>query len=242
VNLPLNVDPAEINRLVDEVVKRLRGGASTHQPLPAAQPPQATAQPPQATAQPPQATQTPAAVPPPANVLRLPDSVITLDLLRNRLTGVDTVETSAGAVITPAVRDELNIRSIKLAIYTRSSAPKRSLVVGVADCKHRVDAMLQPLQTEVSHRGEVSEVVTALQNAVAAGGVAVLFCSQPFKATIAANRCETTFAAHVATLADAQQAAAGAEANLLVIDPSRSNPVVIRQILQLLQNSDAGGS
>ncbi len=205
-----NINAAEIDRLVDEVVKRLR------RTMPALQAP--------------------------SNTLRIADRVVTLASLSDQLTDIDTVEVSPQAVITPAVRDELKAMGIQLSVTTQPADSNRRVIAGVASCKQRVDAMLHPAGVEVLHRGEVSDVVTALQAAVAGGSAAMLFCGEPYKATVLAGRCDKTRVANVSTLDDARQALRQVAANMLVIDPSRCNPVVIRQMAELLQTSHTDGS
>jgi hypothetical protein len=55
-----------------------------------------------------------------ASELTLSDRVITLATLRDRLTNVGRIVVPSRAVVTPAVRDELNKRQIALVRQTKS--------------------------------------------------------------------------------------------------------------------------
>jgi hypothetical protein len=84
----MNLTAADIDRIVAEVVRRLRAIMAT--------------------------SSTPAAaVRETTNSLNLSDKVITLQTLRGRLEGITTVIVSERAIVTPAVKDELRDRKIR---------------------------------------------------------------------------------------------------------------------------------
>jgi hypothetical protein len=84
----MNLTAADIDRIVAEVVRRLRAiMANSSTPVSAAR----------------EATSS----------LNLSDNVITLQTLRGRLEGITTVIVSERAIVTPAVKDELRDRKIR---------------------------------------------------------------------------------------------------------------------------------
>lgn len=84
----MNLTAADIDRIVAEVVRRLRAiMANSSTPVSAAR----------------EATSS----------LNLSDKVITLQTLRGRLEGITTVIVSERAIVTPAVKDELRDRKIR---------------------------------------------------------------------------------------------------------------------------------
>jgi hypothetical protein len=84
----MNLTAADIDRIVAEVVRRLRAIMAT--------------------------SSTPvAAVRETASSLNLTDKVITLQTLRGKLDGITTVIVSERAIVTPAVKDELRDRKIR---------------------------------------------------------------------------------------------------------------------------------
>lgn len=88
----MNLTPAEIDRIVAEVVRRLRAmTAASSTPAPVAK------------------------VRETASELKMEDRVITLSALKGRLDGVNKLIFSNRAVVTPAVKDELKQRGITWA-------------------------------------------------------------------------------------------------------------------------------
>ncbi|QDU29959.1 hypothetical protein ETAA8_50770 [Anatilimnocola aggregata] len=90
----MNLSPADIDRIVAEVVRRLR-------PLLAA---------------------SPAAPVEKSNELKLNDKVVTLRTLHGRLEGISRLIVDQRAVVTPAVKDELRQRGISWERSTTNQA------------------------------------------------------------------------------------------------------------------------
>jgi hypothetical protein len=84
----MNLTEADIDRIVAEVVRRLRALMATSSPAPVK------------------------GAPEPSRELRLSDKVITLQSLKGRLEGITKVIVADHAIITPAVKDELRDRKI----------------------------------------------------------------------------------------------------------------------------------
>ena len=92
----MNLTAAEIDRIVAEVVRRVRAlAAKSSTP--------ATSQKPETTGS-----------------LNLNDKVITLGTIKGRLEGVSTVIVSDRAIVTPAVKDELRDRKIRWERTTKA--------------------------------------------------------------------------------------------------------------------------
>ena len=83
----MNLTPADIDRIVAEVVRRLRALVATSTPAPI------------------QKTET-------NSSLNLNDKVITLATIKGKLEGITTVVVSERAIVTHAVRDELRDKKI----------------------------------------------------------------------------------------------------------------------------------
>jgi len=92
----MNLTPAEIDRIVAEVVRRLRTLMASSSPAP---------------------------VKFTSNELHLDEKVITLRTLEGRLEGINKVIVATRAVITPAVKDELRQRKIA---WERATTKARS--------------------------------------------------------------------------------------------------------------------
>lgn len=94
----MNLTAADIDRIVAEVVRRLRALAASSTP---------------ASSQKTEANSS----------LNLNEKVITLATLKGRLDGISTLIVSERAIVTPAVKDELRDRKIR---WKRSSIKARS--------------------------------------------------------------------------------------------------------------------
>lgn len=95
----MNLTAAEIDRIVAEVVRRVRALAATSSMPAPSQKPETTSS------------------------LNLNDKVITLATLKGKLEGITTVIVSDRAIVTPAVKDELRDRKIR---WERTTTKARS--------------------------------------------------------------------------------------------------------------------
>ncbi len=91
----MNLTPADIDRVVAEVVRRLRALAATSPPAPI-QKPESTSS------------------------LHLSEKVITLATIKGRLDGITAVVVGERAIITHAVKDELRDRKIRCERLTKA--------------------------------------------------------------------------------------------------------------------------
>jgi len=103
----MNLSPADIDRIVAEVVRRLRAmSAASNDRGRESLAKKDSANHNDSTRQ---------RLPTPAAELQLSDRVITLSALKGRLDGVNKLVVSSRAVVTPAVKDELKQRGITWA-------------------------------------------------------------------------------------------------------------------------------
>ncbi|MCA9196272.1 MAG: hypothetical protein KDA87_02000 [Planctomycetales bacterium] len=112
----MTIDAAEIDRIVAEVVRRLQALPSNSDAIaaPVVNLPSESDRSPNRLA---------ASSP---NQLVIADRLVTLELLKGRLQGVDTVLVQPNAVVTPAVKDELRLKKIALRSDCGANAVVRS--------------------------------------------------------------------------------------------------------------------
>ena len=176
--------------------------------------------------------------------VRLNERVISLDSLDERIQGVDRIVLSARAVITPAARDELRQRGIVVTHASSDVESGRKLVVCLTELNQ--DLNLDVIKRESSGRWTTIEMlrsdnlVTAvgtLANRLIGGGVhGILVTSVPTVAVCLANRYSSIRAAWIH---DASEVAAATQligANLLIVEASTQGhlewPAILRDYFQ----------
>lgn len=174
--------------------------------------------------------------------LQLEPRTITLGLIHGRLQGVKEVLVSAGAVVTPSVRDELRKRQIALRFRSESAgdSPVRARVVlGVAGGMHANGAALAAVTAETAGAARIDrecvlEVVRQVSQAVAGnkGRIGVLLTDRPAVALCLANRQASVRAAWGVSVASVREAARLIGANLLVVDPSQHGLYELRGMIR----------
>ncbi len=221
----MNASAEEIQRIVDEVVRRLCNSVSDGSDV------------------------EPTTVSAPIHNdrggdVRLNERVISLDSLDERIQGVDRIVLSARAVITPAARDELRQRGIVVTHASSDVESGRKLVVCLTELKQ--DLNLDVIKRESSGRWTTIEtlrsdnLVTAvgtLANRLIGGGVhGILVTSVPIVAVCLANRYSSIRAAWIH---DASEVAAATQligANLLIVEASTQGhlewPAILRDYFQ----------
>jgi hypothetical protein len=222
----------DLEAIVREVLRRLRqlgagvgqagsGGAGTEkQPPAAAVTPQPAHQPGQ---------------------LQLAERTITMGLVAGRLQGVKEVLVSAGAVVTPSVRDELRKRRIGLRVGGEASAETRAragLVLGVAGGANATGSALAAVQAEAGSaqridRDCVLEVVRQVSQTVAAQQrIGLVLTDRPAVALCLANRQASIRAAWGVSVASVREAANLIGANLLVVNPAQHGAYELRGMIR----------
>ena len=150
--------------------------------------------------------------------LRLHEKLITLTAVRNRLTGIQVLEVSDRAIVTPAVIDELRERGVRLARQTNvepnnNSAPQFLLFAPHTKHSHNQIAVQQVESPELEVTAqEISSHVIAKNHAA-------IWCSpRPFAAVMATRPHPAMRAVQLASFQDLPLVMAQVDANVLILD------------------------
>jgi hypothetical protein len=163
-----------------------------------------------------------------AHELSLTDSVVSLGQLEGRLEGIRRVVLRPGAVVTPAVRDELRRRRVTLTFGNASGDQVRAagqLLVGTGtDCHppKRLAAAAAAAGWTIRQLEAVplEEQVHQLQNLVCdRGRLGLLLGHEPAMAVCLANRHPPLRAAWAVDVASVDRAVPSIAANVLVVGP-----------------------
>jgi ribose 5-phosphate isomerase RpiB len=225
----MSLATVDIDRIVAEVVRRLRSHAAPSSTVPASTVPVSTVSASNA-----------------AGELVLTDKVITLSLLKGKLTGVSKLTVGERAIVTPAVRDELKQRGI---VWSRSSS-QRSGTTSIGLLTAATDeASATALKVIRCPRIERIETGASMSLENTAKDLArhmtarqipgLLVSNRPYAALVAASQAQGIRAAIVKTTADVEQAAAEAAVNLFVVSPLQTTPTVLKNIAQAIATAAA---
>jgi len=218
----LTATPEEIERIVREVMAQLVAASTTvASPSPAATP----------------AADSPAG----RQDERFVDSrVVTLESIAGRLQEAKQLVVPQGALVTPAVRDELRRRGIAL-VRGRQAASAQETLPGVflvaGRTRHDPNAVLQMLlQNGIDVQTESSDCMIAttdkLAAAVARGQLGVLWTRHTSAGLCLANRHAGVRAVSAAGVSATAAAVAAVGANVLVVDPTVGTAYEKKQILR----------
>lgn len=217
----------EIDRIVREVIRRLRDGAGGPNAVEMNR------------GQTESATATVSTPPQSPGDLRVEDRVVSLAAVDGRLEGMRRLITRRDAVITPSVRDEIRERGIELVrgggSETDSIASPRSALAVVGEASSQLIGALVPLFDRVD-RFVDGDLVTAIQRLARGlrdhGGVGVLVTTQPAAAQHLAGRVEAvrlTLAVDERTVREATEMIG---ANLLVVDAQRRDATTAASLVR----------
>jgi len=164
---------------------------------------------------------------PAAGTVSFGDRVISVELLRDRLTDARTIQVRPGAIITPAARDYLRERNIEVTSQADQPSAAGSPNMIFAAAAERFDlAALIPLlagaaaEAEIVPTGAFMAVVKQTMERITSGDRrGVLFTEQTAAAVCVANRNRSVRAVQAGGCEEVREAAAAVGANLLVIDP-----------------------
>ncbi|MEK6235926.1 MAG: hypothetical protein N2C14_14555 [Planctomycetales bacterium] len=224
-------DPVEIEQLVRAVLQRLgRAPASNTAP---------------ALVSPVSASSALVEEPPSnPNKLTWVEPVVSATDLLDRLHGVAVVVVSPAAVVTPAARDLLKERNVRLEISAAAAVSANGtcpLAIGIAATDFDPQGLLKSLRTEIGNVETVNadgllDATDRLCDRAADGETrSLLLTGDPFAATCLANRRSGVRAARVVRLADVHEAIESVAANLLIVDPSRHGVFELKQIAREFQ-------
>jgi hypothetical protein len=217
----------EIDRIVREVIKRLRDDATNPHVAETNVGPTVSA------------TEPIRSEPHSPRDLRVADRVVSLAAIDGRLDGIRRLITRCDAVITPSVRDEIRQRGI---VLVRGDGPEadpatqtKKVLAVVGEASGQLIAELEPLVGRVVRfpAGDLVTAVRQLTREVTSRDVlGVLLTAQPVVAQYLANRVDevrATWAVDEKTLRGATETIG---ANLLVVDANRGSPAATASLVR----------
>jgi hypothetical protein len=173
------------------------------------------------------------------------DRVITLASLDGRLNGANVLRVVRGAIVTPAVRDELKARNIRLEIAENPAAnPVKNhvkVVLGIADTPEDVSTATSAVQSHLTGLANVQSMQHAdLGTLVARVGeavttrtaLAVVWSRRPAAAACLANRHRGIRAVWACTPKALREAFATIAPNVLAYNPAEHPAFAQRTMLQ----------
>ncbi len=177
-----------------------------------------------------------ASLQPDATRLRLELPLITLEELRNNLSGIKVVEVPRRAVVTPAVLDELRQRGVKLQrlsphdLRLSSSTQSSPSVMLVAP---NGMVMQQSTAAKVVEDADPQTTLQAIVGHVATPGNGAVWCSpRPFATALATRTQPQLRAVQLTSFGDLKQAVAEAQPNVLILDPRQWSAPAIANLLR----------
>ncbi len=214
----MNLTATQIEDIVRVVVERLRTGVAA--PLV-----QATAITPERNVE---------AI---AGEVTLSERVITLESLTDQLVGTKAILVHPKAVVTPAVKDLLRQKNIRLVRQLPSKVSKTSrpaplvLVANESSQQMLSKRMCTQQATLITARDAASDVSTIEQH-LAAGKVGAVWCSETPYANVAATLGSKTLrAVQLFGLQDLPHAIEQARPNVLILDGRTWNPSAITNLV-----------
>lgn len=199
----MNPQPLDIERIVQEVLRRLQRHAFEAAGIAHPNEPNAS------------------------NELVISDRVITLRHVEGRLDGVAQVVAPTGAVVTPSVRDELRRARVALKYCSQLQAsPQRTAAKNgpgpwlLVDGELATGLISATSIVPAERRRTTRDLATALRESAAdlGAGRVVIVTSRAMVATALANRIASLRAAHIREAEDLAAADEQLGANVLVVD------------------------
>lgn len=182
--------------------------------------------------------------------LSLAESVVTLDGLKGKLSGVKTLVMPRGAVITPSARDELKKQRIRLEFAAGTKTRTQTsaqLVVSVVTPYNwgPLDRKLSAagVSLEVIDAADWKEAVTKMTQEIRSRQAkGAILTDRPAAAACLANRDGAIRAAVAVDGRSTRDAIESLGANLLVIDPAMHSLHTLERLLREYANSEARGT
>lgn len=188
------------------------------------------------------------------STVRIDDKLITLAALKGRLQNGQTLSVPPGALVTPAVRDELKQRSVRLIRHgeAKTSTPEVSsrsttssgakLLAANIGSDYRTATLAQLVK---SHRAELQTVAIAnlpqviseqINKVTSSACRAVWFTPQAAQAVCLANRTSGVWAVQGYDHHSLREAMSVTPANVLAIDPRGKSQYCLKQMLEAFTN------
>ncbi len=211
----MNLTATQIEDIVRVVVERLRAGVAT--PLV-------------------QASQT-KIVEPMVGEVHLSDRVITLESLKEQLSGTKAVVVHPKAVVTPAVKDLLRQQNIRLVRQMPSAASKSlrpaPLLLVTNDKQHSLlSKRVCSQQATTITSSDAAATASAIGHNLADGKLGAVWCSDtPFTSVAATYGHANLRAMQLFDLQDLSRAIEQAQPNVLVLDCHRWNAPGIANLI-----------
>ena len=218
----MSLSQQQLDEVVREVLRRLRERETTHE-----------------TASEPNTKHNP-------RVLTLADRLVTLAALHGKLSGIEVIVAPQGAVITPAVKDELNKRKIKLdrtAGKTQTNKLCRHLLLATTG-NYDPTGLLKRLTaggtrleqlSATDWKEAVRKMTSELTTPMARG---VILTDHAAAAACLANRDVAIRAAVACDARTARDAIDSLDANLLVVDPAAHSLFTLENLIREYARSD----
>ena len=155
-------------------------------------------------------------------VLKIEKKIVSLEDLRNSLEGIREIQIPKSAIVTPSVKDELNDRSIML---TRIENQKKIQVISrnepvLIACRRNDHVSVKQLLNPTEAKFEVvpdSDLDSIFRRVELADKLMVLATKTPFEDTGKANRRERVRAAYIRSRNELQTAQREYDLNLIVL-------------------------
>lgn len=176
-----------------------------------------------------------------SNEIKLSEKVITLESLRGHDLSKKTVVVSAGAIVTPAVKDELRDRGAKLerreSLDAAESAPVGSMACLTQGNLSRLDPQLMGLGIKVVDANGLDWGLLRSRAAeeVSRHGAAIMVALEPYVAVCELNRSDSLRAGYSATATAMGKLAQQLQPNVIVIDARRYTHATLREAMTQLK-------
>ncbi|MFN3194146.1 MAG: hypothetical protein ACE361_26795 [Aureliella sp.] len=157
-----------------------------------------------------------------AGELKIDDRVVSLECVSGRLDGITTLSVSPGAVITPAVHDELRSRKIRIRRFqpvkqTSTVADRSSSLLCVAAAEWQ--GTLLPSMEFITATSNCSADTGRVAAHINSGGQAAIWCSKtPFAALRTATKNAALVPIQLHRLQDFARAHQEASPNVVILD------------------------
>ncbi len=165
----------------------------------------------------------------PADLLRIEEKIVSVELLRQRINGATRLVTRSDAIITPAARDLVKERGLQLVRDTQqpqAAQARTQVALGIAACAFDATPLVRssPLaQANVQRLAQagITSVIPELCDQVSrAGALGLLLTAETAAAVCMANRRGGVRAVHGRSVEEVERALVSVGANLLVVDPT----------------------
>lgn len=185
--------------------------------------------------------------------IQLTDSVITADVLAEKIANGSRVAVGAKAIVTPSARDWLRHNNVELTQASDGTAngtaasveTKSDKLVITHSASQTIDRVLEDAGRPSNggwNRKSVSSADEAAKKAIGelrreSSRVIVVLTSEPEVVACLANRNEKAKAAVVADVAAVARVKFGLDGNVFVVDPAGRSFFELRNILRRVQSS-----